>query len=141
MIDLSAADYCSECGKVISFQFCPTGGWWSHFEHPADGHDAEPTNDHGNVCVECGECFTLGDLCALCEDQIGPTDFDALTTLFDAWGVPWLKNDPDGPPVPGDQIQVKVEQAASDTVTGYNEFYTLFEFDKDGNFLRMGAWE
>jgi hypothetical protein len=28
------------CGGAIHYIDCPTGGWWAHDEHPADGHDA-----------------------------------------------------------------------------------------------------
>jgi hypothetical protein len=32
---------CSVCEGEIHYIDSPYGGWWSHFEHPADGHDAE----------------------------------------------------------------------------------------------------
>ncbi|SIM03138.1 Uncharacterised protein [Mycobacteroides abscessus subsp. abscessus] len=31
---------CVECGGVVFWQDCPTGGWWIHEHHPADHHDA-----------------------------------------------------------------------------------------------------
>jgi hypothetical protein len=32
---------CARCQDVISYQDCPTGGWWIHrFRHPEDSHDA-----------------------------------------------------------------------------------------------------
>lgn len=33
---------CAQCEGPLGWITCPTGGWWSHREHPADGHDAEP---------------------------------------------------------------------------------------------------
>jgi hypothetical protein len=32
---------CATCGGQIHYQACPTGGWWIHDAHPADGHDAQ----------------------------------------------------------------------------------------------------
>lgn len=32
---------CAVCGGGIRYQACPTGGWWIHDTHPADGHDAQ----------------------------------------------------------------------------------------------------
>jgi hypothetical protein len=31
---------CAVCGGGMWYQDCPTGGWWSHNQHPADHHDA-----------------------------------------------------------------------------------------------------
>lgn len=33
---------CVTCGGLIGWIACPTGGWWAHRQHPADGHDARP---------------------------------------------------------------------------------------------------
>ena len=33
---------CAQCSTNIFWQDCPTGGWWIHHRHPADGHDALP---------------------------------------------------------------------------------------------------
>jgi hypothetical protein len=33
---------CAQCDGLLGWIACPTGGWWSHREHPADDHDAEP---------------------------------------------------------------------------------------------------
>jgi hypothetical protein len=32
---------CAACLGPIRFNAAPTGSWWSHAEHPHDGHDAE----------------------------------------------------------------------------------------------------
>lgn len=32
---------CSKCLGPIRYNDAPTGGWWSHAEHPHDNHDAE----------------------------------------------------------------------------------------------------
>lgn len=31
---------CEVCRKEAEWIDCPTGGWWAHWEHPADDHDA-----------------------------------------------------------------------------------------------------
>jgi Fe-S-cluster-containing dehydrogenase component len=36
---------CQHCHTPIQWIDCPTGGWWAHDDHPADGHDAEPTKE------------------------------------------------------------------------------------------------
>lgn len=33
------------CGASVQWQSCPTGGWWRHDEHPADGHKATALYD------------------------------------------------------------------------------------------------
>lgn len=33
---------CERCGGPVEWIDCPTGGWWAHRLHPADGHDAAP---------------------------------------------------------------------------------------------------
>jgi hypothetical protein len=60
------------------------------------------------------------------------TDRDMLTLLLMKWQVPFVLD--------GDDIQVE-DSASSTAVTGYAGFYTVFEFDVNGDFLRMGAWE
>lgn len=32
---------CIHCHGTARWIDCPTGGWWAHDVHPADGHDAE----------------------------------------------------------------------------------------------------
>lgn len=36
---------CDICSTEVVWIEAPTGGWWKHFQHPDDDHDAE---------VECG---------------------------------------------------------------------------------------
>lgn len=33
---------CFACKGVVGWIDSPTGGWWAHEQHPADGHDAGP---------------------------------------------------------------------------------------------------
>lgn len=33
---------CINCETPVGWVDCPTGGWWAHETHPADGHDADP---------------------------------------------------------------------------------------------------
>lgn len=35
-------DICAVCQQTCEYIDCPTGGWWAHLTHPADGHDADP---------------------------------------------------------------------------------------------------
>lgn len=32
---------CGTCCGPVEWIDCPTGGWWRHAVHPADGHDAQ----------------------------------------------------------------------------------------------------
>jgi hypothetical protein len=45
---------CAICQQPIRRVDCPTGGWWSHEQHPADDHDAEPTA-RGRLLAELAE--------------------------------------------------------------------------------------
>jgi hypothetical protein len=31
---------CGICSSKVYWIPCPTGGWWAHFKHPEDEHDA-----------------------------------------------------------------------------------------------------
>jgi hypothetical protein len=46
---------CTVCQHDAHWIACPTGGWWAHAVHPADGHDVhtgfdprEEIDDNGN---------------------------------------------------------------------------------------------
>lgn len=39
-LEIDDQDLCRKCGKPIHWMHCPTGGWWAHEVHLADGHDA-----------------------------------------------------------------------------------------------------
>lgn len=77
------------------------------------------------------------------------TDMDKLTDLLNSWGVPHKPSDAyDEDSDNADSITstVKVggythQSDPRETVTGYNGFFTLFNFDKHGKFICMGAWE
>ena len=64
---------CAPCGQPISFIDCPTGGWWAHAEHPADGHDAFPPN--GGHAADCAYVGGISQRCTC-----GP---DASSNAFD----------------------------------------------------------
>lgn len=34
--------FCTVCQGMVGWVDSPTGGWWAHASHPADGHDAQP---------------------------------------------------------------------------------------------------
>lgn len=46
---------CGECGGIIIWVECPTGGWWAHKNHPDDNHGAkgpdvdESMDAHGDI--------------------------------------------------------------------------------------------
>lgn len=71
------------------------------------------------------------------------TDRDKLLALLGEWDVPWQQDDP----LPDNDAVVLITVGGwglkrdSDKITGYGGFYTTFEFDADGMFVRMGAWE
>ena len=68
------------------------------------------------------------------------TDREKLKALLDEWGVPYLEDQF------SEQPSVTVGRSLrglpeSGKVTGYRRFFTDFEFDDVGSFVRMGAWE
>jgi len=63
------------------------------------------------------------------------TDYEKLKALLTEFGVGFVVEEDEK----GEKyIECNCE---SKKVTGYSFFYTLFEFDKDGKFIHMGAWE
>ena len=58
------------------------------------------------------------------------TDKDKLKALLEELGI--------GFDDAGEDI---VCEQGMEKVVGYSSFYTLFEFDKEGKFVQMGAWE
>ena len=58
------------------------------------------------------------------------TDKDKLKALLEELGIGF----------DNDQGGVICEQGM-EKVVGYSSFYVLFEFDKEGKFVQMGAWE
>lgn len=60
------------------------------------------------------------------------TDKEKLTALLTEFGVEWCEK----------EYGIKCGGYKEyDKITGYHGYYTLFEFDKDGKFEQMGAWE
>ncbi|WP_280430010.1 hypothetical protein [Nocardia brasiliensis] len=49
---------CEDCGGRIDWIACPTGGWWAHADHPADGHDAVTSMQVDEDMNERGEWIT-----------------------------------------------------------------------------------
>ncbi len=45
---------------VCDWNSCPTGGWWSHREHPEDGHDADIGWQPEQEMDDQGLIFTVG---------------------------------------------------------------------------------
>jgi len=60
------------------------------------------------------------------------SDKEKLTDLLTSFGVDWQEK-PEGIKCGGFNEY--------DKITGYGGFYTLFEFDENGSFIAMGAWE
>ncbi|OLT97693.1 hypothetical protein BKG60_04820 [Mycobacterium syngnathidarum] len=55
---------CAEQGRrvhVCVWISCPTGGWWSHREHPDDNHDAEIGWQPEEAMDDQGHVFTVGE--------------------------------------------------------------------------------
>lgn len=67
------------------------------------------------------------------------TDKEKLETLFTEFGVGCV-SDPDYIQRKDGRSVILCEESAG-KIGGYNGFYTLFEFDKNGKFIEMGAWE
>lgn len=69
------------------------------------------------------------------------TDKEKLLALLGEWGVPGRCEDQ--PPDPGTATVecVIVGEGRNEKVTGFAGFFTAFEFDADGKFVQMGAWE
>lgn len=51
---------CDTCGKSIYWISCPTGGWWAHDNHPADGHDAVTVVEVEEDETNGGRLYTVG---------------------------------------------------------------------------------
>lgn len=58
------------------------------------------------------------------------TDKEKLTALFDELSIGYTVEDKDIVCMEGDA-----------NIDGYGNFYTRFEFDDEGKFIQMGAWE
>ncbi|MFF9643662.1 hypothetical protein [Kitasatospora aureofaciens] len=53
---------CATCHTAIHWIDCPTGGWWRHDQHPADGHDAFPPNG-GHTGPMCAYVAGMSSRC------------------------------------------------------------------------------
>ena len=62
------------------------------------------------------------------------TDYEKLKALFDEFGIGYDEMST------GKLGYLRCKEGG-EKIEGYVEFYTDFDFDKDGNFLTMGAWE
>jgi len=61
------------------------------------------------------------------------TDKEKLCDLLTEFGVGWREKP---------YYTIKCGGYNSyNKIGGYSSFYTLFEFDEDGKFIQMGAWE
>lgn len=58
------------------------------------------------------------------------TDKEKLMALLTEFGVGFVEH--------GDYVECLEGNAK---IEGHNRFFTMFDFDEDGNFLSMGAWE
>ena len=58
------------------------------------------------------------------------TDKEKLVQLFTEFGIEFEDNE-----------NIVLCEYGEDKIDGYPGFYTKFEFDNDGNFELMGAWE
>lgn len=65
------------------------------------------------------------------------TDLEKLESLLKDWGVGFKRTKEEN--VSNEDVIRCSEGSAK--IDGYADFFTEFFFDKDGKFLRMGAWE
>lgn len=72
----------------------------------------------------------------LCREM---TDKEKLTNLLTEFGVGFSEEFT----INNHGTEIYCIECMSDNakITGYNNFYTSFVFDKDGKFIEMGAWE
>jgi hypothetical protein len=71
------------------------------------------------------------------------TDLEKLTKLLDSFGVPYSvegssESDPMTSVTVGDDGDY---YHAKGVVKGFPGFYTAYQFDSNGEFISMGAWE
>lgn len=64
------------------------------------------------------------------------TDYERVKAMLTEFGVEFTEHKS----VKGDLTFLQCK-SGSEKVGGYSGFYTDFDFDKDGKFLGMGAWE
>lgn len=63
-----------------------------------------------------------------------PTDKEKLTALFTELGIGFKPN-------PHNEQNSIVCECGDAKISGYNGFYTQFDFEANGKFKEMGAWE
>jgi len=61
-------------------------------------------------------------------------DIEKLKKLLDDFGVEYEMDE-------YEDVDFLICREGMDGVGGYNWFFTRFEFDKNGNFIEMGAYE
>lgn len=69
------------------------------------------------------------------------TDFEGTKQFFDSLGILYSQENNTitfGKDTHGEEYD---GYPSCDKIDGYNGFYTSFEFDEDGKFLSVGAWE
>lgn len=64
------------------------------------------------------------------------TDLEKLKALLTEWGVNFSQHSDSS----GIEVMV-AQETGGPKVGGYNCFFTTFDFDNDGTFKTMGAWE
>jgi hypothetical protein len=83
---------CKRCQTKIGWVECPTGSWWAHEVHPADGHDAEPPDDDEFLLSYFTIAAALGRALdhdspefwnVICELQVDYPDFDWHNAMTD----------------------------------------------------------
>jgi hypothetical protein len=65
-------------------------------------------------------------------------DLEEWTTFLTRYGVGIKQENGD---VPGDPVMRLCLKKGAPKVTGYNDFYIDVEFDENGRFVQIGAWE
>lgn len=68
---------CRHCYASIHLLRSPSGEWWAHNRHPADGHDAEPESSW-RICPQCGRYTAISHRSRWCK-------YDANETPLPHW--------------------------------------------------------
>lgn len=69
------------------------------------------------------------------------TDLEKLKALLREWEVPFGEVHEEAWCEDPEMLAVYVGEGDSPKISGYGGFYTRFEFDLEGKFIKIGAWE
>jgi hypothetical protein len=67
-------------------------------------------------------------------------DYEKVKQLFSELNIGWLTEVPDRIPV-NDNNKRLILYSGKEKIDGYCDFFSEFEFDSDGKFIKVGIWE